>query len=83
MKFTTGPLPWSVAFVDFNNDTRLDIAVINSEGNDVTVLLGYGNGSFQNQITFPTGSLPQSLAVGDFNNDTRLDVVVVNNGDNN
>ncbi|CAM4840667.1 unnamed protein product, partial [Rotaria magnacalcarata] len=50
----------------------------NFAGEGVSVLLGYGNGSFQNQTTFSTGSLPQSVAVGDFNNDTRLDIVVAN-----
>ncbi|CAF5195510.1 unnamed protein product, partial [Rotaria magnacalcarata] len=53
-----------------------------STDNSVSVLLGYGNRSFQNQTTFSTGSLPQSVAVGDFNNDTRLDIVVANSNDN-
>jgi hypothetical protein len=46
--------------------------------NDVSVLLGYGNGSFATQIVYSTGSFPYSVAVGDFNNDTRLDIVVAN-----
>jgi hypothetical protein len=46
----------------------------------VSVLLGYGNGSFAAQITNSTGSWPCSVAVGDFNNDTRLDLVVANQG---
>ena len=45
--------------------------------NNVSILLGYGNGSFANQTTYSTGSQPSSAAVGDFNNDTRLDIVVV------
>ncbi|CAF1482548.1 unnamed protein product [Rotaria sordida] len=85
MKYSTGsrkrsdsPKSRSVAVGDFNNDTRLDIVVVNSGSNNVSVLLGYGNGSFQNQMTYSTGSYPQSVAVGDFNNDTRLDIVVAN-----
>ncbi|CAF2033924.1 unnamed protein product, partial [Rotaria magnacalcarata] len=78
MTFSTGFLPQSVAVGDFNNDARLDIVVANNGSNDVSVLLGYGNGSFQNQMTFPTGSEPQSVAVGDFNNDTQLEIVVAN-----
>ena len=42
------------------------------------MLLGYGNGSFDNQMTYSTGANPSSAAVGDFNNDTRLDIVVAN-----
>jgi hypothetical protein len=44
----------------------------------VSVLLGYGNGSFANQMTYSTGSYPASVVVSDMNNDTRLDIVVVN-----
>ncbi|CAF5043191.1 unnamed protein product, partial [Rotaria sp. Silwood1] len=75
-------LPWPVTVVDFNNDTRLDIVVANFGDNTVSILLGYGNGSFANQTTYSTGAAPQSVAVGDFNNDTLLDIVVANFGDN-
>ncbi|CAF5218671.1 unnamed protein product, partial [Rotaria magnacalcarata] len=57
--------------------------VTNFTGNSVSVLLGYGNGSFQNRMTLSTGFGPQSVGVGDFNNDTRLDIVVVNSYSNN
>jgi hypothetical protein len=48
----------------------------------VRVLLGYGNGSFANQMMYSAGSNPFSIAVGDFNNDTRIDIVVTNLGSN-
>ena len=75
--------PRSVAVGDLNNDTRLDIVVANSDSNNVSVLLGYGNGSFHEQMTYSTGSQPYSVAVGDLNNDTRLDIVVANFDSNN
>jgi hypothetical protein len=84
--FSTGAnsAPNAVAVGDFNNDTRLDIAVANFDGNNVGVLLGNGDGTFQAQMTFSfgAGSAPISVAVGDFNNDTRLDIVVANFGSN-
>jgi hypothetical protein len=72
--------PISVAVADFNNDNRLDVAVANNGTNNVGIFLGYGNGTFSNQLNFSTGpdSGPRSIAVGDFNNDSRLDIVVAN-----
>ena len=66
-----------------DNDARLDIVVANNIDNNVSVLLGYGNGSFASQITYSTGSSPYSVVVGDFNGDTKLDIVVANKNDNN
>jgi hypothetical protein len=73
--------PYSVAVLDFNNDTQLDIAVANYGSNSVGVFFGYGNGSFQNQSIFYTGfdSHPFGIVVGDVNNDNLTDIVVTNN----
>lgn len=73
----SGPL--SLTLCDLNGDTRLDIIVANILSNDISILLGYGNGTFQSQMRYftDTDSNPQSLAVGDFNNDSLFDIVVV------
>jgi hypothetical protein len=62
------------------SDNRTDILVTNFDNNTISVLLGYGNGSFAAQTTFLTGYLPIGAAVSDFNGDNRLDVVVTNYG---
>jgi hypothetical protein len=74
--------PYSVAVLDFNNDTRLDIAVANYGSNSVGVFFGYGNGSFTSQLIFNTGfdSHPFALAVGDVNKDNLTDIIATNNG---
>jgi hypothetical protein len=81
--FSTGnqSKPKSVAVGDFNNDDHLDIAVANSATNNIGILLGYGDGYFNHQLTSSTGndSLPSSIAVGHFNNDSYLDIAVANN----
>ncbi|CAF3729201.1 unnamed protein product [Rotaria sp. Silwood1] len=82
MTYSVGSFPSCVAIGDFNNDTRLDIVVTNSGSNNTNILLGYGNGSFENQMTFRTGSNPYYVAVADLNNDTRLDIVVANMDNN-
>ena len=55
------------------------ICVVANFGDDlVGVLLGNGNGTFQNQITFPTGDSPQSVAIADFNLDSKPDLLTAN-----
>ena len=80
--YSTGDasLPLDIAIGDFDNDTQLDLAVINSGTDNVGIFLGYGNGSFREQITFSTGnhSRPLALVVSDIDNDNRLDIVVAN-----
>lgn len=65
---------------DVNNDGRWDIVIPNSVENNVGILLGKGDGTFQAQITISAGpdSAPAGLAIADFNNDNRSDIVVVN-----
>jgi hypothetical protein len=60
---------------------KLDLAVTNGDFNSISVLLGNGDDTFQNQITHPTGYYPVSIIAGDFNNDMKLDLAVTNNGD--
>ncbi|CAF1656454.1 unnamed protein product, partial [Rotaria magnacalcarata] len=46
--FSTGTdsSPMSVALADFNNDSALDITVVNNNIDSIDIFLGYGNGSF-------------------------------------
>ncbi|CAF1004333.1 unnamed protein product [Adineta steineri] len=85
--FSTGSKsePSFVAVGDFNNDTRLDIVVVNYGKNNIGIFLGYGNASFSTQKTYSTGSnsQPYALTIGDVNNDKRLDIIVANYGTNN
>ncbi|CAF4188254.1 unnamed protein product, partial [Adineta steineri] len=74
--------PYSVVILDFNNDTRLDIAVASYGTSYIGVYFGYGNGSFMNQQIFSSGfnSHPFALAVGDIDNNNLTDIIATNNG---
>jgi len=76
--FGAGFSAFSVATGDFNRDGKLDLAVVNSGGNNVSVLLGNGDGTFQSHVDYPTGTQPSSVAIGDFNGDGKLDLAVAN-----
>ena len=80
-----GSNPISVAIADFNNDNQLDIVVANYGYDDISVFLGYGNGSFSDSRTYLNGynSYASSIAVGDFNQDNLMDIVVANSLDDN
>jgi len=71
--------PFSVAVGDFNGDGKLDLVTANFAnyfGGSVSVLLGNGDGTFQNYVQYATGGLPTSVAVGDFNGDGKPDLAV-------
>ena len=72
--------PVGIAVADFNHDGKLDLAVANENenGNNVSILLGNGNGTFQAAVNYPAGFGPSSIAVGDFNGDGNPDLVVTN-----
>ena len=77
--------PDSIAVSDFNNDGQLDIAVANYYTNNIGIFIGFGNGSFESQVTYSSGdqSYPFWVTVGDFNNDNRVDIATANFNANN
>ncbi len=48
---------------DFNGDNITDLVAPVQAVQYVSVLLGFGNGSFASQITFPTGYWPIDVAI--------------------
>lgn len=76
----TAPV-WPIAVGDFNGDGKQDMAVVNRGSGNVSILLGNGDGTFQNAFNVDTGSAPAPpafVAVGDFNGDHKLDLAVGN-----
>jgi len=76
---SVGANPTDLVSGDFNGDGKLDLAVANSTDNNLTILLGNGDGTFSPVTSSPaTGTTPFGLAVGDFNGDGKLDLAVSN-----
>ena len=76
--------PIFVAIGDFNNDQDLDLVTANqiASSNQVSILLGNGNGTFDTATTLSTGTgtFTSAVAVGDFNEDGDLDIAAANIG---
>jgi VCBS repeat-containing protein len=84
--YAAGVTPNSVAVADLNGDGKLDIVTANFGGfntsNNVSVLLGNGDGSFQPQTKYAVTGTPISIAIGDLNADGRPDLAVASDDTN-
>jgi hypothetical protein len=74
--------PTGIAAGDFNGDDDLDLAVANKAIDNVSVLLGNGDGTFANKVDFATANAPCAIIVRDFDkNDVQDLAVVADSGD--
>jgi len=78
VNYAAGDGPLSVTSGDFNGDGHLDLAAANELTNNISILLGNGDGTFQAAANFTAGNSPISITTGDFNEDGRLDLAVAN-----
>jgi len=63
---------------DFNHDGKADLAVVNNQTNNVSILLGNGDGTFRLGSFAATDAGPVSITEADFNRDGNTDLAVVN-----
>jgi len=61
---------------DFTGDGRLELAVANYVSNNVSILLGNGDGTFQPAVQYAVGLAPDLIVAGDFTGGGRLDLAV-------
>ena len=81
-KRTVGDNPLGVVLADLNGDGVLDLVTSNFSSNDVSILIGNGDGTFAGERRFSVGDSPSAVSAADLNGDGIVDVVTANVGSN-
>jgi hypothetical protein len=85
MDFAPDYAPRNSLLEDLNADDLPDLAVLGFNSNNVAVLLGEGDGTFEFDTAraqaFGTTNAPRALATGDFNGDNILDMLAASQFD--
>src|SRR5579862_2640789 len=76
----------AIAGGDFDHDGKLDLAVASNNcqfvpcpAGKISILLGNGDGTFQNPVTMDTGQEPNFITAADLNGDGKIDLITANN----
>ena len=83
--FSVGTGPYSVAIGNLDAGSIPDLAVANYGSNDVSILLGNGDGTVTaaSPATVTAGTGPVSVAIGNLDGGSNSDLAVANYGSNN
>lgn len=76
VEYDVGSMPAGLATGDLDGDGNVDIVSANVLSQDVSVLLGRGDGTFAAQVRYPAGGQARSVAIGDVDKDGDLDLAI-------
>lgn len=76
VSYKLGSNPVFIIARDLNHDGKLDLVTVNQGSNDISVLMGKGNGAFALAKDYPAGTTPNVVTTGDFNRDGKIDLAV-------
>ncbi|UCD39183.1 MAG: VCBS repeat-containing protein [Fidelibacterota bacterium] len=68
--------PGGIAAADINNDSNVDLVVVNASSNTVTTLMGTGDGTFQSGTTLGLSGESWAISIADINDDGNQDLAV-------
>ena len=77
-RFGAGDGPVALAVDDFDGDSEPDLAAANVSSDNVSVLLGNGDGSFGAASNFTAGDGPRSVVASDLDGDSDADLAFAN-----
>jgi FG-GAP-like repeat len=78
LSYAVGSAPDAILAYSLRDSGVLDLVTVNENSDDVSVLLGNGDGTFQPQARYAVGSFPATVAEADLNGDQRPDLLVAN-----
>ena len=82
--FSAGNLnPLGIARGDLNGDSKLDVAVATTTGNNIHVLLGNGDGTLRPEVSYTADGNPAGIVIADFDGDGKADVASANSSGSN
>lgn len=77
--YPAGERPYQVIATQLTDSGNLDLAFADWLSNQICIMLGSGDGTFQKRTVFPAPA-PIAVAAGDFNEDGNQDLAVVETG---